>query len=170
MFRLWLKSQFLRKHAKFGILVIEKHVGSTARLHVPNQVCLGEFQHLTLQTRILRVKLRMICSNLVLVKDGRNDLTIGISYDDDIAVAVSTIQRVLASEARVLRDPESVIAVSELGDSSVNLVVRPWCNASDYWPLRFDLTRRLKEELEAAGCSIPYPQRDVHVHRENNAA
>jgi small conductance mechanosensitive channel len=70
----------------------------------------------------------------------------------------------------VLKDPEPVIAVSELGDSCVNLVVRPWCNGSDYWPMRFDLTRRLKEELEAAGCSIPYPQHDVHLQSENNAA
>ncbi len=53
--------------------------------------------------------------------------------------------------------------MGELGDSSVNLLVRPWCDAADYWPLRFDLQRKIKEELEAAGCSIPYPQRDVHL-------
>ncbi len=69
----------------------------------------------------------------------------------------------------MLRDPEPVVAVSELGDSSVNLVVRPWCASSDYWPLRFDLTRALKEELEAAGCSIPFPQRELHL-RTNAAA
>ncbi|MGY8736458.1 MAG: mechanosensitive ion channel family protein, partial [bacterium] len=62
-----------------------------------------------------------------------------------------------------LTDPAPVIAVAELGDSSVNLVVRPWCNASDYWALRWDLTRKLKEELEAGGCNIPYPQSDVHI-------
>jgi small conductance mechanosensitive channel len=55
------------------------------------------------------------------------------------------------------------VAVAELGDSSVNLVVRPWCATGDYWPLRFEITRRVKESLEAAGCSIPFPQRDVHV-------
>ena len=93
----------------------------------------------------------------------RNDLVIGISYDDDIGVAVRTIENVLQSEKRVLSEPEAVIAVNELGDSSVNLVVRPWCDASDYWPLRWDLTRTIKEELEKAGCSIPYPQRDVHL-------
>jgi small conductance mechanosensitive channel len=48
-------------------------------------------------------------------------------------------------------------------------VVRPWCASSDYWPLRFDLTRRLKEEIERAGCSIPFPQRDVHVHQVSSA-
>ena len=93
----------------------------------------------------------------------RNDLVIGISYDDDIGVAVRTIEKVLQSEKRVLSEPEPVIAVNELGDSSVNLVVRPWCDASDYWPLRWDLTRTIKEELEKAGCSIPYPQSDVHL-------
>jgi small conductance mechanosensitive channel len=47
----------------------------------------------------------------------------------------------------------------------VNLVVRPWVKASDYWTVRWDLTRALKEQLEAAGCSIPFPQRDVHLHQ-----
>jgi small conductance mechanosensitive channel len=94
----------------------------------------------------------------------RNDLLIGISYGDDIARAIETINQVLAADSRVLDDPGPTVAVGELADSSVNLVVRPWCAGSDYWPLRFDLTRKLKEELEAAGCSIPYPQRDVHLH------
>jgi small conductance mechanosensitive channel len=94
----------------------------------------------------------------------RNDLVIGISYDDDIAKAIGVIERVVKSDARVLADPQPVIAVSELGDSSVNLVVRPWCAKGDYWGLRFDLTRKIKEELEAGGCSIPFPQRDVHLH------
>jgi small conductance mechanosensitive channel len=93
----------------------------------------------------------------------RNDITVGIAYDDDIGVAVSTIKSVLDADERVLAEPETVIAVSELGDSSVNIVVRPWCTKEDYWNLRFDLMRALKERLEAAGCSIPYPQRDVHL-------
>jgi small conductance mechanosensitive channel len=94
----------------------------------------------------------------------RNDLVIGVSYDDDLGRAKQAIERVLAADERVLREPEPVVAVSELGDSSVNFVVRPWCASGDYWTLRFDLTRKLKEELEAAGCSIPFPQRDVHLH------
>jgi small conductance mechanosensitive channel len=100
----------------------------------------------------------------------RNDLTIGISYDDDIARAIDVIRKVLSGDSRVLDDPEPLVAVGDLGDSSVNLLVRPWCAGSDYWPLRFDLTRQLKEELEAAGCSIPYPQRDVHLHGNGQAA
>ena len=99
----------------------------------------------------------------------RNDMVIGISYDDNIGRAIETVQRILSSDDRVLKDPDPVIAVSELADSSVNLVVRPWCKKEDYWDLRFDLTRRFKEELEAAGCSIPYPQTDVHVHQTSAA-
>jgi small conductance mechanosensitive channel len=100
----------------------------------------------------------------------RNDMVVGISYDDDIGTAISTIQTILASDERVLKDPEPVVAVSEMADSSVNLVVRPWCTKEDYWGLRFDLTRRFKEGLEAAGCSIPYPQTDVHLHTESPSA
>jgi small conductance mechanosensitive channel len=100
----------------------------------------------------------------------RNDLVIGISYGDDIARAIQTIRQVLAGDSRVLGDPEPTVAVAELADSSVNLVVRPWCARVDYWPLRFDLTRRLKEELEAAGCSIPYPQRDVHLNPDGQTS
>ena len=93
----------------------------------------------------------------------RNDLVVGISYGDDIGRALSTIEQILAGDSRVLKEPAPVVATSELGDSSVNLVVRPWCSKDDYWSLRFDLTRRIKEGLEAAGCSIPFPQHDVHL-------
>ena len=96
----------------------------------------------------------------------RCDLVMGISYDDDIQVALDTIRRVVTADQRVLAEPEVQIAVSNLGDSSVDIVVRPWCAGSDYWGLKFDLTRALKEQLEAAGCSIPYPQRDVHLFQQ----
>ncbi len=96
----------------------------------------------------------------------RIDLVIGISYDDDISKAIDTIRSVVNADQRVMAEPETMIAVSNLGDSSVDLVVRPWCAGSDYWPLRFDLTRKIKEDLETAGCSIPYPQTDVHLHQK----
>ena len=100
----------------------------------------------------------------------RNDLVIGISYGDDIARAMETIRKVLAADSRVLEDPAPVVVVAELADSSVNLAARPWCRSADYGALRSDLTRKLKEELEAAGCSIPFPQRDVHVHQTGGAS
>jgi small conductance mechanosensitive channel len=97
----------------------------------------------------------------------RIDLVMGIAYDDDIGTALTAIREIVTGDERVLADPEPQIAVSNLGDSSVDIVVRPWCATADYWDLRFDLTHRLKEGLEAAGCSIPFPQRDVHVHRHD---
>lgn len=93
----------------------------------------------------------------------RIDLVMGVGYDDDLGVAARTCMDVITADPRVLSDPEPVVAVNELGDSAVNLVVRPWVKAEDYWTARWDLTRALKEQLEAAGCSIPYPQRDVHL-------
>lgn len=95
----------------------------------------------------------------------RVDMVMGISYDDNIQTAIDTIRRIVTGDERVLADPAPQIAVSNLGDSSVDIIVRPWCQAADYWNLRFDLTRTLKEGLEAAGCSIPYPQRDVHMYQ-----
>lgn len=100
----------------------------------------------------------------------RIDLVVGVSYDDDLGRAVETIRNVLQSDERILADPEPQVAVVELGASSVDLVVRPWCQAGDYWPLRFDLTQGLKEKLEAAGCSFPYPQHDVHLHQPGAGA
>ena len=100
----------------------------------------------------------------------RIDLVAGIAYDDDIGLAIRTLQGILDADERVLKDPAPTIAVSELGDSSVNLVVRPWCRREDYWALRFDLTRTMKERLEAAGCSIPFPQRDVPVSQVKGSA
>jgi small conductance mechanosensitive channel len=100
----------------------------------------------------------------------RNDIVLGISYDDDISKAIAAVNAVLRKDSRILSDPEPLVAVSELSDSSVNLVVRPWCRRDDYWSLRFDLIRKLKEELEQAGCTIPYPQRDVHLHQVSRTA
>ena len=93
----------------------------------------------------------------------RNDMVVGVSYDDDLETAVGVIRELLAADPRVLDDPAPAVAVAELADSSVNIVVRPWCARQDYWDLRFDLTRRMKEALEGAGCSIPFPQRDLHL-------
>jgi small conductance mechanosensitive channel len=95
----------------------------------------------------------------------RNDMVIGIGYSDDIGLAIRTIEEILMADDRVLSEPAYLVAVAELADSSVNLNVRPWCRKENYWPLRADLHRLFKEKLEAAGCSIPYPQTDVHLHQ-----
>jgi len=94
----------------------------------------------------------------------RIDLVIGVAYDDDLKLAQSVIKRVIESHDKVLKDPEPAILLSELGESSVDFAVRPWVETADYWTVRSDLLQSLKTELEAAGCSIPFPQRDVHHH------
>lgn len=95
----------------------------------------------------------------------RVDLTIGIAYEDDIGKAMDTIRQVIGADTRAQAEPAPLLAVAELADSSVNLVVRVWCAAGDYWPLKFDLTRAIKEKLDTEGISIPYPQRQVHLRK-----
>ncbi|HEN20791.1 MAG TPA: mechanosensitive ion channel [Desulfobacteraceae bacterium] len=93
----------------------------------------------------------------------RIDLAVGISYKDDIRKAKDVLNGLVAEDSRILKDPAPKIAVSELGESSINLVVRPWVNTSDYWDVFFDLTEKIKITLEDEGLSIPYPQQDIHV-------
>lgn len=93
----------------------------------------------------------------------RIDLVIGIGYDDNIGTAKKLIEKIISADSRLLTDPEPKIMVTELGDSSVNMAVRPWVNSSDYWPARADLLQTIKETFDAEGISIPYPQRDIHM-------
>jgi small conductance mechanosensitive channel len=96
----------------------------------------------------------------------RIDLVVGISYDADMRVAKEILKKLVEADERILKDPAPTIAVSELGDSSVNLVCRPWVATSDYWPTRWKLTEDIKNEFDAAGVGIPYPQMDVHFHKQ----
>ena len=100
----------------------------------------------------------------------RVDLVIGVSYEDDLQKAEIVMKGILAEDKRVLPEPESVVAVSELGDSSVNFVVRPWVRAADYWDVYFDLTAKIKTTLDENGISIPYPQRVVHLNNTNESS
>ncbi len=93
----------------------------------------------------------------------RVDVNVGIGYEDDIGSAMQIIEEITTGDPRVLSEPATAILVSELADSSVNLTVRAWCERTDYGALRSDLLRTLKEKLEAGGCSIPFPQQDVHI-------
>ncbi|MEM9171772.1 MAG: mechanosensitive ion channel domain-containing protein [Pseudomonadota bacterium] len=94
----------------------------------------------------------------------RIDMVIGVGYDDDLKQTKQILNDIIKADSRILDNPAPTVAVSELADSSVNFVVRPWVNSGDYWATRFDLTQTIKERLDEAGISIPYPQRDVHVH------
>ena len=98
----------------------------------------------------------------------RIDLVIGVGYDDNLPAAKRVLEECIADDPRLLKEPAPQVAVSELGASSVDFVVRPWVKTGDYWPARFDLTQRIKEKLDAAGISIPYPQRDLHVYKHDD--
>lgn len=98
----------------------------------------------------------------------RMDMVVGIGYDSDIDKARQILEELVTADDRVLKDPAHKIAVVELADSSVNFVVRPWVNASDYWDVWFDLTEKVKKRFDEAGISIPFPQRDVHVYQHND--
>ncbi len=94
----------------------------------------------------------------------RVDMVIGVSYDDDLDKVRRIIQELVAADDRILPDPECTIAVSELADSSVNFVVRPWVKTQDYWGVKFDLTEAVKKRFDQDGISIPFPQQDVYLH------
>ncbi|MEZ8130811.1 small-conductance mechanosensitive channel MscS [Enterovibrio norvegicus] len=94
----------------------------------------------------------------------RIDFVIGVSYKADLKKTKEVLTRVVKADPRVLQDPEPTIGVHALMDSSVNFVVRPWVNTSDYWATYFDLMQAIKEGLDEAGIEIPFPQMDVHYH------
>ncbi len=96
----------------------------------------------------------------------RVDMTIGVAYDDDLDKVRSAIQSLIGADDRILDEPECLIAVAELADSSVNFTVRPWVKTSDYWGVKFDLTEAIKKHFDKEGISFPYPQQDVHIHND----
>jgi small conductance mechanosensitive channel len=97
----------------------------------------------------------------------RVDMTFGIGYSDDIPKAEKVLAEIVTSQKKVLKDPEPVIRLHELGDSSVNFVVRPWSKTDEYWDVYWDITREVKRRFDEEGISIPFPQRDVHIYRED---
>ncbi len=94
----------------------------------------------------------------------RVDMTFGIGYDDDLKKAKEVLHRLVQEDERILKDPEPMIAVSELADSSVNFTVRVWCKSSDYWGVYFDMQEKVKLTFDQEKLSIPYPQQDVHIY------
>ena len=110
-----------------------------------------------------------VITNVTGSETRRVDLMFGVGYGDDLAKAQKILEDVVSSHPNVLADPAPVVKVHELADSSVNFVVRPWTKTSDYWGVYWDLTRSVKERFDAEGVSIPFPQRDVHLHQATNA-
>lgn len=96
----------------------------------------------------------------------RVDMVVGVSYDDDIDKVRSTIKELVDADERIHKEPPCQIVVAELADSSVNFNVRPWVDTGNYWPVKFELTEAIKKRFDEVGISIPYPQRDLHLIRD----
>jgi small conductance mechanosensitive channel len=95
----------------------------------------------------------------------RVDLVFGVGYDDDLDKVHAILREIVEADERILEEPEYVIKVNELADSSVNFICRPWVKSGDYWAVYWDLTETVKKRFDQEGISIPFPQRDVHLHQ-----
>ena len=96
----------------------------------------------------------------------RIDIIASCSYEDDLDKVKEVLQTILDNEERILTEPKPQIAVSELAESSVNFIVRPWVNSSDYLPVMYSLLENIKKTFDKKGISIPYPQSDIHIHEK----
>jgi small conductance mechanosensitive channel len=141
------------------------HIGKVDAIHVLNTI-LKTFDNKT----IIIPNGALANGNIVnfsTEETRRVDMAFGIGYGDDIKKAKTVLQRLVDEDQRIFKEPESMIAVNELGDSSVNFVVRVWCNSADYWGIYFDMQEKVKLEFDKEGISIPFPQRDVHLFQKN---
>ena len=109
-----------------------------------------------------------VITNVTGITQRRVDMVFGIGYDDDIDKAQSILERLVNEHELVLKDPEPVVKLHELADSSVNFVCRPWVKPDDYWTVYWDITQAVKKTFDAEGVSIPFPQRDVHIYQERS--
>jgi small conductance mechanosensitive channel len=132
------------------ILTTIMKTGDNKRIIVPNSQIMGS-----------------IITNYSANETRRVDMVVGVGYGDDLDKVKATLEELVAAEERILEDPACTIAVSELADSSVNFVLRPWVNTADYWGVKFDLTEAIKKRFDQEGISIPFPQRDVHIYNES---
>ena len=135
---------------EIGILVTELHTPDNKGIIVPNSQVMGG-----------------TITNFNAKETRRCDMVFGISYSDDIDKAKGILLSILEADERCLKDPAPQVAVSELADSSVNFVVRPWVNGADYWGVYFDTHETVKKRFDAENVSIPFPQRDVHLFQAN---
>lgn len=104
-------------------------------------------------------------TNFSAKENRRVDLVIGCGYSDDLRAVKQYLEELVKSDERILQEPEPVVAVSELADSSVNFVVRPWVKSEDYWAVKWDLTEKVKLDFDARGFNFPFPSQDVYMHQ-----
>ena len=130
------------------ILTTILRTGDNKRIIVPNSQIMGS-----------------IITNYSANDKRRIDMVFGVSYSDDLDKVRANLEELIAADERILKDPAPVIAVSELADSSVNFIVRPWVATADYWAVFWDLTEAVKKRFDREGISIPFPQQDVYIHK-----
>jgi len=128
------------------IVTTKLRTGDNKTVYVPNNKIMGDS-----------------ITNYSAKETRRIDLVFGVGYEDDLQQVKTLLEEILAADERVLKDPAPTIGVLALADSSVNFAVRPWVATADYWSVYFDLNETVKRRFDAAGISIPYPQRDVHL-------
>jgi len=104
-----------------------------------------------------------VITNITAQRVRRVDLVFGISYSDDIDKAEALFHEIVVAHDAVLKEPEPMIKLHELAESSVNFIVRPWVKTDAYWNTYWDITKAVKKRLDKEGISIPFPQRDVHI-------
>jgi small conductance mechanosensitive channel len=138
---------------EIGMFATMMHTPDNQRIIVPNSSIIGGN-----------------ITNVSALPTRRVDLVFGISYDDNIGQARDIILSVIEADERILKDPAPVVVVGELGDSSVNINVRPWVESGEYWNVRADLLETIKVRFDEAGISIPYPQQDVYMHEVKAAS
>lgn len=134
---------------EIGLFMSKLHTPENTRVYIPNSKVWGNEIHNYSESDPRRI-----------------DLTIGIGYNDDIDKAFAVIRDVLDNDERVLKDPAPLVAVGELADSSVNLLVRPWASNADFFATMLDVRKKIKLALDENGISIPFPQRDVHLFNQ----
>ena len=124
------------------------HSGDNKKIVIPNSSIMGG-----------------TITNITANDTRRVDMTVGVSYSDDLDKVQEIILDVLKADERVLGDPAPQVVVGELADNSVNFTVRPWCKKEDYWGVFFDFQKTIKQRLDKEGVSIPFPQQDVYMHQ-----
>ncbi len=135
--------------ASLNLVSTTINTGDNKKIIVPNNAIWGD-----------------VITNATGTEQRRVDMVFGIGYGDDMAKAQEILEKVISEHPAVLDDPAPNIRVHELADSSVNFIVRPWVKTDDYWSTYWDVTRKVKEEFDAAGVSIPFPQSDLHIYHE----
>jgi small conductance mechanosensitive channel len=110
-----------------------------------------------------------VITNITGITQRRVDMVFGIGYNDDIDKVQKILEEIVNGHELVLKEPEAIVKLHELADSSVNFICRPWVSPGDYWTVYWDITREVKRRFDAENVSIPFPQRDVHIYRETTA-